>query len=198
MVSDVGRIAELTAAFAEGRSTCVPLRARAVARYVALLCESIHHHHTVEDEVLWPVIEAAAGEYIDLTELTDDHAALDPRLDRLRALAAAFRLSGGDGKTAAPLAAGLADLHTLLREHITDEEREVFPVITRHVSVADWAAVEKAAQRSGRLSFDGPRMVAVMADAESGTFLGQAPWLLRLVLPVLAIRHRRLERAVFG
>lgn len=198
MVTDVGRIAALTSAFADGRLTCAPRRARAVARYVVLLCDSVHHHHTTEDEVLWPVIEAAADGCVDLTELTEDHAALDPRLDRLRALAAGFRLNVGDRDSAAPLAAGLTELHTLLHEHIADEEREIFPVIRQYVSVDDWAAVEKVAQRGGRMSFDGPRTVAVMTERERVVLSETISPLLRGLITLMSVRHRRFDRRVFG
>lgn len=154
MVTDTRRLAELTTAVAQRRVPCSPGRAKAAARYVELMCESIHHHHTMEDEVLWPVIEASAGDLIDLTELTEDHAALDPRLDRLREHAAAFGRSA-DPELARPLAAGLADLHRLLEAHIADEERDLFPVIRRYVSIKDWESIEKAARRTGRLSFEG-------------------------------------------
>lgn len=198
MVTDVGRVATLTSAFADGGMTCTPRRARAVARYVNLLCDSVHHHHTTEDQILWPVIEASAGGSVDLTELTEDHAALDPRLDRLRALAAGFRLNVGDKESAAPLAAGLTELHGLLHEHIADEEREIFPVIRQYVSVDDWAAVEKAAQRSGRMSFDGPRTVAVMTEQERLALSETVSPILLALITVLSVRHRRFDRRVFG
>jgi hemerythrin-like domain-containing protein len=198
MVTDVGRAATLTSAFADGGMTCTPRRARAVARYVNLLCDSVHHHHTTEDQILWPVIEASAGGSVDLTELTEDHAALDPRLDRLRALAAGFRLNVGDKESAAPLAAGLTELHGLLHEHIADEEREIFPVIRQYVSVDDWAAVEKAAQRSGRMSFDGPRTVAVMTEQERVALSETVSPMLLALITVLSVRHRRFDRRVFG
>ena len=198
MVTDVGRAATLTSAFADGGMTCTPRRARAVARYVNLLCDSVHHHHTTEDQILWPVIEASAGGSVDLTELTEDHAALDPRLDRLRALAAGFRLNVGDKGSAAPLAAGLTELHGLLHEHIADEEREIFPVIRQYVSVDDWAAVEKAAQRSGRMSFDGPRTVAVMTEQERVALSETVSPILLALITVLSVRHRRFDRRVFG
>lgn len=198
MVTDVGRVATLTSAFADGGVPCTPRRARAVARYVNLLCDSVHHHHTTEDQILWPVIEASAGESVDLTELTEDHAALDPRLDRLRALAAGFRLNVGDKESAAPLAAGLTELHGLLHEHIADEEREIFPVIRQYVSVDDWAAVEKAAQRSGRMSFDGPRTVAVMTEQERVALSETVSPILLALITVLSVRHRRFDRRVFG
>ena len=197
MVTDVGRLAELTSAIARHSLPCTLSRARAVNRYLHLMCESIHHHHWMEDDVLWPVIESAAAGLVDLTELTEDHATLDPRLDRLRAAGTAFARSG-DPALARPLAAGLAELHRLLHAHITDEERDLFPVIRAHVSVADWVAVETAARRSGRLSFDGPRILAVATDTERATINAGVPAPLMLVLRVLARRHRRLERAVFG
>lgn len=197
MVTDTARLADLTTAVAQRRLPCAPRRARAIARYVALMCESIHHHHTMEDDVLWPVIAAAAGDVIDLSELTEDHAALDPRLDRLRAAAAAFGRSG-DPEMARPLAAGLADLHRLLAAHIADEERELFPVIRRYVSSTDWQAVEKAAQRTGRLSFEGPRILAVATDAERATLIGGLSPVLVGLLRVLARRHNKFEAAVFG
>jgi iron-sulfur cluster repair protein YtfE (RIC family) len=198
MITDVGRVAALTEEIAEGRILCAPNRAQAVARYVDLLCDSIHHHHTLEDQVLWPVIKASAGADVDLTELTEDHTALDPRLDGVRALAKSFRLSGGHNIAAIPLKAALQELHTMLRDHISDEERELFPVIRRHVSVAVWAVVEKAAQRGGRLSFDGPRTLAVMTDDERAALTDGVSPVLLAVIKLMAVRHRRFERRVFG
>jgi len=197
MVTDTRRLAELTAPIAQRRLPCGPKRAKAVARYVELMCDSIHHHHTMEDDVLWPVIEASAGDFIDLTELTEDHAALDPRLDRLRVHAAAFGRSA-DPEMARPLAAGLADLHRLLEAHIADEERDLFPVIRRYVSLKDWESIEKAARRTGRLSFEGPRILGVATDVERATLAAGVPGPLMLLLRYLAARHRRFERAVFG
>ncbi|WP_029113958.1 hemerythrin domain-containing protein [Mycobacterium sp. URHB0044] len=198
MLTDVRRIAELVAAMGAGRTACAPHRARAIARYVELLCESIHHHHSTEDQTLWPVIGASAGDRVDLSELTDDHAALEPRLDQLRSRAASFRLSGGDAKTAQLMAAELNDLLTLLTEHIAEEERDLFPVITEHVSVQDWQRVEKTAQRRGRLSFDGPRTIAVMTESERADLSKHAGLGIRAMIAALSIRHRRLERTVFG
>lgn len=196
MVTDIGRLAELTDDIAERRRPCNAARARAITRYVVLMCESIHHHHTMEDDVLWPIIESCAAGLVDLTELTEDHATLDPRLDRLRELAAAFARDGADA--ARPLAGALADLHRLLDAHIADEERDLFPVIRGHVPVSAWQAVETAARKSGRLSFDGPRVLSVATEEERAEVAAAVPAPLMLLLRYLARRHRRLERAVFG
>ncbi|WP_234711847.1 hemerythrin domain-containing protein [Mycolicibacterium setense] len=198
MLADLRRLTELAAAVRDRDVICTPGRARAIARYLEWLCDSIHHHHTTEDTVVWPVIRASAGNHVDLSELTDDHAALDPRLDQLRARAAAFRLSMGDRQIAALMAIELDELTALLTEHINDEELEVFPLITEHVSVADWESVERAARDGSRLSFDGPRSLAVMTEEERSTLAQHVGIGFRVLLSVLRLIHRRRERAVFG
>lgn len=198
MLADLLRLTDLAVAVRDRDVICSPGRARAISRYVEWLCDSIHHHHTTEDTVLWPVIQASAGSHVELSELTDDHAALDPRLDQLRARAAAFRLSMGDRQIAGLMAIELAELSALLTEHINDEELEVFPLITEHVSVADWKSVERAAREGGRMSFDGPRSLAVMTDEERSALAQNTGIGLRVLLRALQMVHRRRERTVFG
>ena len=197
ILTDVGRLADAVAAIRDGQH-CSAGRARAIARYTELMCDSIHHHHTVEDEVLWPVIDASAGHMIDLTELTEDHAALDPRLDVIRRRANAFRVTEGDHRTATLLAAELSNLRALLTEHIAEEERDIFPVIRGYLSVASWQAVEETAQRTGRLSFDVPRMMAIMSDDERAEMLGRLSPVMRMVMRVVTRRYRTFESTAFA
>ncbi|WP_454792893.1 hemerythrin domain-containing protein [Mycolicibacterium lutetiense] len=204
MLADLRRLTDLAIAVRDRDVICTPSRARAISRYVELLCDSIHHHHTTEDAVLWPVIRASAGSHCapgelnELSELTEDHAALDPRLDQLRARAASFRLSMGDRQVASLMVIELAELSALLSEHIEEEERDVFPLITEHVSVADWTTVEAAARAGGQLWFEGPRSLAVMTDDERAHLTGHAGIGLVIILATIGLRYRRLERAVFG
>jgi len=129
MLRDLNRLTALLA----GASAFPRKRAAAVAEYLEDLCDSIHHHHSAEDEVLWPVLERTAGPHVDLTELADDHAVLDPKLHGVRAGAAALRSTG---TVPAALVAALTDLRDTLHEHIGDEERTIVPLIRRHVSDA--------------------------------------------------------------
>lgn len=197
MLTDVGRLADAVGAVRDGQP-CTPRRTRALARYTELMCDSIHHHHTVEDVVLWPVIDASAGDIVDLSELTEDHAALDPRLDVIRRRANAFRVTEGDHRTAKLLAAELSDLRALLSEHIAEEERDIFPVIREYLSVASWQAVEETAQRTGRLSFDVPRMLAVMTDDERAEMITRLSPVMRVVTGLVARRYRKLESTAFA
>lgn len=169
-------------------------RYAAISRYVELFTTSLHHHHTVEDFSLWPLITDSAGPHVDFTELTDDHDELDPLLDTLIRLAAEL-----PGKTAiAEFARAIRRLQTMLDEHIDDEERTVFPLITGHVAADAWQQFEKEAQRGGRADFDLTRVFAVMTVEETAKARQELPIFLRVLVAVLARKQRRRERAVFG
>ena len=194
MVRDLDRVAELGAREAGRRLD--RRRAAAVADYVSDLCDSIHHHHSAEDEVLWPVLERSAGAHVDLTELTDDHAVLDPKLARIREGAASLKASG---LFPARLAADLADLRDTLREHIEDEERTIVPLIRRYVSVADWNEVEaKIRKRGAKMSFEVPRILAVTTDRELAELRAEGGIPVAVLLKVLPPMFRRRERRVFA
>src|SRR5690349_10718030 len=122
MRADTRRLAELAAQLAEGRQVADPARARAIAEFITTLNQGIHHHHTMEDEVLWPVLERSAGAEVDLRDLSDDHADLDPLLTEINSQAAAFASTGD----AAALAKSLTRLADMLDEHIVEEERLLF------------------------------------------------------------------------
>lgn len=196
MLRDVDRLTELCRELAAG-GPVPPKRATAVAAYVRDWADSVHHHHTVEDDVLWPVLEVSAGPHIDLTELSEDHDALDPLLDRLRSAADAYAARPAED-TASVLGHELARIGDMLREHIGDEEASVFPVIQRYVSVADWQHVEKTIQKSAKLGFEAPRVVAVMTPDEYATLIAEAPLPLRIVIKLVVPPYRRRERLVFG
>ena len=66
MLSDASRLTDLAERLAATPATG-QRRADAVARYVYDFADSVHHHHSVEDDVLWPVLAASAGPHVDLT-----------------------------------------------------------------------------------------------------------------------------------
>jgi hemerythrin-like domain-containing protein len=197
MLRDARRLTDLAEQLSAGTARVDGRRADAVAAYVRDWADSVHHHHSVEDEVLWPVLAASAGPHVDLTELSDDHAALDPALHRLRAAADAYR-ARPDEDTATALAVELAELRDTLTEHIGDEEASVFPVIEQYVSVADWTEVERRIRKRAKLSFEAPRVLAVTTEQERAAIVAEGGLALRVLLAVLLPPFRRRERAVFG
>jgi hemerythrin-like domain-containing protein len=194
MLRDLDRLAELSARLT---GTAVNRkRAAAIAAYIDDFCTSIHHHHGAEDEVLWPVLERSAGAHVDLTELSDDHAVLDPKLARIRAGARQLR----DRQRVTPeLAADLADLRDTLHEHIADEERTIVPLIKQYVSDEDWNQVEATIRKRGaKMTFEVPRILAVCTEAELAEARKEGGLPLAVMIKVLPVPFRRRERLVFS
>ncbi|SEL61514.1 Hemerythrin-like domain-containing protein [Blastococcus sp. DSM 46786] len=198
MLRDVRRLTDLLQQVAAGRTAVEAKRAAGIAGYVGDYCDSVHHHHSAEDDALWPVLAASAGPSVDLAELSDDHAALDPLLDRIRAGAAAFAARPADEDAVTALAVDLAELRDTLEEHIADEEASVLPAIEQHVSVGDWAAVEARIRKRAKLSFEVPRVVDVVTPEERATLVAEGGLAVRLMLALLVPPFRRRERRVFG
>jgi hemerythrin-like domain-containing protein len=197
MLRDAGRLTDLAEQLAAGTTRTDTKRVAAIAGYVRDWAHSVHHHHSVEDEILWPVLVESAGPHVDLSELSDDHAALDPMLDRLRAAADGYQARPGE-VTATELALALAELRDVLTEHIGEEELAVFPVIERHVSVRDWDEVENRIRKRAKISFELPRVISAITPEEWPAVAARAGLALRVVMAVLGPPYRRRERAVFG
>lgn len=197
MLRDLDRTTGIAMAMADGGVPVTRRRTRALVRYLSLMAESIHHHHRAEDDILWPVIEQRAGAAIDLTALTEDHAALDPKLDGLAAAVGRF---GADPsrRTAALVAARLVEVRTMLVEHIAEEERDTFPVIERYLSVDDWRDVEDRIRKAARMTFELPRIAAAVTPAELARLKEGAGPVIDVLLFLVTPRYRRMERAIWG
>jgi hemerythrin-like domain-containing protein len=196
MLKDLDRLGDLLTRLAAPAGGLDSRRAAAIADYLDDLCESIHHHHSAEDDVLWPVLERTAGAHVDLTELSDDHAVLDPKLHRVRAGARALR---AEGRVPAALAADFGDLRDTLHEHIADEEKTIVPLIRKYISDAEWATVEAQIRRRGaKMSFEVPRILAVATASELAGISAEGGAPVALMIRILPIPFRRRERKVFG
>ena len=152
----------------------------------------IVNHHRVEDDDVWPLLEAVAGDLTALVALTEDHERLDPLLARAGDLAAA--------DTATPeLAAVLHELADLLARHVADEERDVFPIITERVTVEDYARLQERFRGTlglAVLTFVVPWVIGHATPDEREVLLGDAPPPLRVLLAVTEHRFRaRADRS---
>jgi hemerythrin-like domain-containing protein len=170
-----------------------PARMAALRRFLRGFAHEIESHHHVEDEFVWPVLEAVAGERAALLQLTDDHDRLDPLLHRAQELAA--------GDPTAELADVLRELADLLAAHITDEERDVFPIIREHVRIADYRALQarfRGNLNPRQLPFVVPWVVGHARPAERAQLAAEAGAQLRLLLRLFDKRFRARERLLFG
>ncbi|MCK2214537.1 hemerythrin domain-containing protein [Actinomadura sp. ATCC 31491] len=195
MRGDTRRLARLMDGVAAGDERADAARLKAVATFTRKLCAGIHHHHQAEDNVLWPVIVRSAGAEVDLSDLTDDHAQLDPLLEEITACAARL---GRDPAAAKRLAQGLGALADLLDEHIEEEERLLFPIIEKYVSEEDWKAVENEVRKGGDIAFDLPRIFQYARPEEMAELRRLAGPVLVAMLALLNRGHRRRQRLIFG
>ncbi|MEV6860414.1 hemerythrin domain-containing protein [Streptosporangium subroseum] len=194
MRGEVRRLAGLATELAAGRQSADAARTTAIAGFITTLSHGIHHHHTMEDQLLWPVIQRSAGAEVDLRDLSDDHSELDSLLAEVGDQAAAF-VSAGD---ASALAASLTRLADMLDEHITEEERLIFPIIMKYVSVADWKKVEDAVRKGGNFKDDLPRIEQYARPEELARLRKLAGPALSVMLILLRGGHRRRQRFIFG
>ncbi|GAB2471860.1 hemerythrin domain-containing protein [Jatrophihabitans fulvus] len=139
------------------------LRAAMVNTHLDLLDRFLHHHHTIEDDMVWPILlDRVAGEIAPLVELMEaQHATVARLLEEAQTVRGAWRTTA-DAGTAHRLADVYGRMHDALLEHLEAEERHVMPLVERALSKKEWLRIAKKAQRSMPLK-DGPRVLGMMA-----------------------------------
>ena len=168
------------------------LRAGVVATHLDLLDRFLHHHHTIEDDMLWPkLLERVPAEIAPVVELMEaQHETVADLLERTVALRAEWRKEP-DSARASELALLYSSLHAALVEHMDAEEEHVMPLVEVCVTQKEWTKIGKAAQRGTPLK-DGPRVLGMLAyDGDPQVIvemLGAVPGPLRGT--VLKVAHR--------
>ena len=171
---------------------------RAIRRYTAaLLAEILAHQHS-EDDIIWPVIAATAGQAVDLTPLTDDHQAIHAALDRVTQALACFRAEPG---TSARLRASVTELRDMVEEHIADEEQQIFPAMRRYLPADAYRWCQRQIQRQapwpGR-RFTAPWLARYAQPDELSRLPAAAGLPARILLAADRPGYARLERRAFG
>jgi len=189
---DLGRLADRVGANAARGAPAS--QDRALRRYTAALLDQIRTHHQTEDDIIWPVIAATAGQAVDLTPLTDDHQAIKTAASRVsQALASA----GAE----ADVHASVSELLDMLEEHIADEEEQVFPAIRRYLppDACRWCQQQILRQAAPPgLRFTAPWLARYARPDELRRLLAVGGWPARIVLLATRPGYARLERRAFA
>ena len=179
------------------------LRATTVADHVELLTGVLHHHHTAEDDCLWPLLlERVPDELAPLVQLMEaQHHRVDELLQEIATVVPSWRTSAATADRDR-LVALFTELSAGLDEHMEAEEDHILPLAARTVTLAEWEHLGEEATAHhdrkimplllGMIQYEGdPAVVAEM--------LAKAPRLVRLVAPMLSRRaFRRHALAVHG
>jgi hemerythrin-like domain-containing protein len=178
-------------------------RAAVVGDHVTLFLGLLHHHHTIEDELLWAaLLERVPHELAPLVHLMEQqHETVAALMARAGESVTTWRASASrpDGEA---LAGVLTLLCAALFEHLAAEETHLLPIMARHLSAAEWATFTEQGMSSipKRLMALGFGMMLYEGDPEViGIELQHAPAPVRRLLPPLGrAAFRRYARRIHG
>lgn len=120
-------------------------RVETVVDYIVFHLDGLHAHHSTEDELLWPSLRERAGMSDALIgRMEEQHGALHDAVDMTRRELAAWQATANEA-TSTALATALESVSDRLGEHLVEEERDVVPLIARHVTQAEWDHLGKVA-----------------------------------------------------
>jgi hemerythrin-like domain-containing protein len=160
-------------------------RAETIGSHLANVAGALHHHHEAEDELLWPVMLDRVGLRADLVHRMEaQHERLAGLLTRIDDLTARWRAHAA-ADVRDELADVLAQASGALDEHLGDEERELLPLVSEHVTPAEWNALNER----GREAIPKNKLALVFVGAileeasprERKMFLAQLPGPARLL-----------------
>ncbi|MEV6298753.1 hemerythrin domain-containing protein [Actinoplanes sp. NPDC051861] len=160
-------------------------RAEVIGSHLENLASALHHHHTAEDELLWPLLLSRARMQADLIHRMEaQHARLHEPLDRISVLLPRWR-SAAPAADRDELADVIAQASVALDEHLADEEALILPLVSEHLTHDEWDALGKRGQEiipKNRMAlvFLGS-LFEEATPAEKARFLAQLPAPIRLV-----------------
>jgi hypothetical protein len=169
-------------------------RARVVGGHLRLMLAGLHMHHTGEDEVLWPLLTQRAAPTTGLVEtMQAQHERVDEYADQVDALLRPW----SERPTAIPgeqLARTVEAFAEALFEHLDLEEREILPLVTAHISVAEWDSLGehgKDSMSSRQLPLMFGAILEEAAADERARMLAHLPGPVRLAMRTLGARQYR-------
>lgn len=111
----------------------------AVADHLTMLLHILHHHHQIEDSMLWPKLTArAVGETPVPDTMSGEHARLATLLDEVAAATEAWQTAPGNSES---LTGPLEALDGPLNTHLDHEERDALPLCARYIDQVEWDAL---------------------------------------------------------
>lgn len=178
---------------------------RAVGHHVGWMMRFLHAHHASEDQGLYPLVRTRTVD-------GNDRAVLD-RMGRshdeiarliIEVTAAAEALAGAGTEAAAGRTLAAVDaLSGALLPHLREEEDEAMPIVSRSITAAEWAAIEKQhnldPKSRAELGFEGHWLIDGADATDRATVVGLVPPVPRfLLLHGYARRYRRHATACWG
>jgi hemerythrin-like domain-containing protein len=116
-------------------------RVRIVGEHLEFVLGTLHSHHTGEDAILWPrLLQRATPSAALVHTMQEQHHRVEQHVEETTAALSSWMRVPGP-MTALRLARTVDDLRAALLEHLDLEEREILPLISAHISVAEWQSL---------------------------------------------------------
>jgi hemerythrin-like domain-containing protein len=178
-------------------------RTNEITDHIELFLSLLHHHHSIEDELLWEkLLDRVPGELEPLVHTMEaQHESVASLLEQTGQAMQTWRVTAdsSDGRDAAEL---LAQLVSALTEHLDAEETNVLPIMARHITRPEWAEFTERGMESipKRQMLLGLGMMLYEGDPEVIALeLRSAPAPLRsLLLALGGLAFRRYARRIHG
>ncbi|MBD0323142.1 MAG: hemerythrin domain-containing protein [Aldersonia sp.] len=177
-------------------------RAARIVTFVDELTAGLHHHHSGEDELMWPLLlDRAPTDNELINGMEEQHERIGELYERAQHQAREFA-ANADPAVRGSLAATLDALAAALDEHMAEEEQHILPVVERVMTVAEWERLGERGRdgipKDRRLVFLGFILQGVSA-AERKRFLGEMPLPARLAWRLIGKRAYAKEyREIYG
>lgn len=178
-------------------------RARVVAEHVELFLSLLHHHHLIEDDLLWEkLLDRVPGELAPLVHLMErQHEVVADLLEQAGVLLGVWRRTAA-ARDANALADLLSTLVTALLEHLDAEEADLLPIMARNITADEWREFTERGMESipKKMVFLGFGMMLYEGDPQVIALeMRKVPAPIRLLLPPLARwSFRRYARTIHG
>jgi hemerythrin-like domain-containing protein len=180
-------------------------RPEQLVQWYARFDEALHHHHVLEDEVIWPLLRRIDPRLDDeLAGLEAEHGELSARLDALdHALDAwAGAPSAHDWMDARRVTLDAsAALVTTLSAHLDREDASIFPIVANFTSEqrTEMETGIKAHDDKHLLAFVAPFVLAGVRDDEMPALRAQVPKVMFVMNKLLWQRsYNRLAAIIEG
>jgi hemerythrin-like domain-containing protein len=167
-------------------------RADAVSEYVGFHLDGLQAHHSTEDEFIWPALhERASMSGALIRRMEEQHFGLHDALDTTREELTAWKASPTTERSAA-LAQALGNVADRLTEHLTEEERDVVPLISAHITQDEWdhggeVAFSKFTPKQRFIAMG--EMLAAASPTEAARMLAGIPRPVRVMWRLLGRRR---------
>jgi hemerythrin-like domain-containing protein len=170
-------------------------RVDAVADHLGFTLDGLTAHHTTEDDLIWPVLLTRAQPSATLiARMEAQHDGLHTSIEEVRRLAYVWRAAPSPD-TASVLSAAITGLLDQLTTHLDEEERDVVPLIAKHLSVAEWDHMGESAfakfTPAQRFTAMG-QLLEVASPAEATAMLASLPGPIKLIWRLAG--RRRYQR----